>query len=106
MISMTERERMLAVYRGETPDQVPFFLDLSHWFAHKHRIPFDLSAAMVEPDWPLIKYHQKVGAGFCMPNLVAYYDTVYPADVLVRTTKRETVHGPEIFWRLENPLGV
>ena len=61
---MTERERMLAVYRGETPDRVPFFLDLSHWFNHRHKIPFDLSSSATEPDLPLIEYHQQVGAGF------------------------------------------
>jgi len=27
---MTTRERILAVYRGQTPDVVPFMLDLSH----------------------------------------------------------------------------
>ena len=43
--SMTPRERILAVYRGETPDVVPFMLDLSHWFYHKHQMPVDLLLA-------------------------------------------------------------
>ena len=34
-MTMTLRERILAVYRGETPDVVPYMLDLSHWFYHK-----------------------------------------------------------------------
>lgn len=105
MPKATERERMLAVYRGETPDRVPFFLDLSHWFAHKHRIPFDLSTPMLEPDWPLIEFHKRVGAGFCIPNLISYWDSVYPADVVMTTTKETTVHGVEIIWRIETPLG-
>ena len=47
---MTLRERILAVYRGETPDVVPYMLDLSHWFYHRHRLPWDLSQAYVEPE--------------------------------------------------------
>ena len=99
-MSMTERERMLAVYRGETPDRVPFFLDLSHWFAHKHHIPFDLSVPHMEPEWDLIEYHKKVGAGFYIPNLNSYYDASYRSDVVATTTKEMTPGGPEITWRL------
>jgi hypothetical protein len=29
---MTERERLLCVLKGETPDRVPWFADLGHWF--------------------------------------------------------------------------
>ncbi len=29
---MTERERFLKVVKGETPDRVPYFLDLGHWY--------------------------------------------------------------------------
>jgi len=29
---MTERERLLMVLKGETPDRVPWFADLGHWF--------------------------------------------------------------------------
>ncbi len=103
---MTERERMLAVYRGETPDRVPFFLDLSHWFYQKHHIPFDLSVAHLEPEWELIEYHKKVGAGFYVPNLNSYYDVTFPSDVVTTTTKEMTPTGPEITWRIETPVGV
>jgi hypothetical protein len=30
---MTPRERLLAVYRGETPDRVPALADLFYWYA-------------------------------------------------------------------------
>lgn len=105
-MAMTERERMLAIYRGETPDRVPFFLDLSHWFYQKHGIPFDLSVAHLEPEWDLIAYHKKVGAGFYVPNLNSYYDVAFPPDVIATTTKEMTPGGPEITWRIETPLGV
>ena len=86
-MTMTERERMLAVYRGETPDRVPFFLDLSHWFYQKHGIPFDLSVPHLEPEWDLIAYHRQVGAGFYVPNLNSYYDVSFPPDVVATTTR-------------------
>jgi hypothetical protein len=105
-MSMTERERMLAVYRGETPDRVPFFLDLSHWFNQKHGIPFDLSESHLEPEWDLIQYHKKAGAGFYVPNLNSYYDVKFPPNVVTTATKEMTPHGPEITWRIETPIGV
>ncbi|MEA1952620.1 MAG: hypothetical protein U9N87_14665 [Planctomycetota bacterium] len=37
---MTPKQRIEAVYRGRTPDQVPFMLDLSHWFHHKNQLPW------------------------------------------------------------------
>jgi len=105
-MSMTERERMLAIYRGETPDRVPFFLDLSHWFYHKHKLPFDLSVAHLEPEWDLIEYHKKVGAGFYIPNLNSYYDAYFTDDVVATTTKEMIASGPEITWHIETPIGV
>jgi hypothetical protein len=102
---MTERDRLLAVYRGETPDRVPFFLDLSHWFYQRNRLPFDLSVSLREPDRPLLEYHKKAGAGFYIPNLISYYDAAYPADVRSVVSKRMTGQRPEIVWRLETPHG-
>ena len=40
---MTARERVLAVYEGKVPDQVPLLLDLSHWYKKNTNIPFDLT---------------------------------------------------------------
>ena len=57
-MTMTMRERILAVYRGETPDVVPYMLDLSHWFYHKNRIPWDLSVAYDKPEYELIALSQ------------------------------------------------
>lgn len=104
-MAMTERKRLLAVYRGETPDRTPFFLDLSHWFYQKHGIPFDLSVPHLEPEWDLIAYHKKVGAGFYVPNLNSYFDVTLPPDVVATTTKEMTPQGPEITWRIETPIG-
>ena len=85
---MTLRERILAVYRGQQPDVVPFMLDLSHWFLHRNRKPWDLSRPYTEPEYQLIDYHKEVGAGYYMPNLSAFYSVSFPEDVKASTGKR------------------
>lgn len=96
---------MLAVYRGETPDRVPFYLDLSHWFYHRQHLPFDLSEPVLEPEWDLLACHRRFGAGFYMPNRNSYHDGVWPGDVASTTRKLATPLGTEIVWRIETPLG-
>lgn len=39
---MTERERLLKVLNGETPDRVPWFADLGHWFKAESGQQWDL----------------------------------------------------------------
>lgn len=102
--TVTKRERILSVYRGETPDVVPYMLDLSHWFYHKHHLPWDLSASYPEPERELIDYHKRMDVGFYVPNLGAFFDVNYGDDVRVTTTKSED--GQEISWEIETPLGV
>jgi hypothetical protein len=102
---MSIRERILAVFRGETPDLVPYMLDLSHWFYHKHRQPWDLSRSYEEPERELIAYHKRVGAGFYVPNLAAFYAVDYGDDVRAEVTKGVRDGAPEITWRLTTPRG-
>ncbi len=102
---MTPRDRILAVYRGDTPDVVPYMLDLSHWFYHKHHLPWDLSRVYEEPETDLIDYHQQVGVGFYLPNLGSFYSATFPADVQVETSKHEEDGVPEITWHIRTPLG-
>ncbi len=104
-MAMSLRERILAVYRGQTPDVVPYMLDLSHWFYHKHRQPWDLSVAYDAPEHDLINYHTRVGAGFYLPNLAAFYRVTYGSDVQAEVTKETRDGAPEIVWRLTTPLG-
>lgn len=100
---MTLRERILAVYNGRTPDVVPFMLDLSHYFYHRENLPWDLSQAYHEPEYALIDYHKKMGAGFYMPNLAALFEVQLPPDVEARTEKSEDART--ITWTLETPSG-
>ena len=100
---MTLRERILSVYNGETPDAVPFMLDLSHWFYHRHRLPWDLSQSYERPEAGLIDYHRAVGAGFYMPNLAHFYDVRLDPGTQADVTKSDD--GREIRWTLTTPLG-
>jgi len=101
---LTLRERILAVYRGEVPDVVPFMLDLSHWFYHRHKFPWDLSRAVNEPDSALIDYHKKMGVGFYLPNLASFVDVGYSGDTQATVVK--SADGSRITWQFETPLGI
>ncbi|MCC7261880.1 MAG: hypothetical protein IT369_05070 [Candidatus Latescibacteria bacterium] len=102
---MTPRQQLLAVYSGQTPDQVPYMLDLSHWFYWQRRLPWDLSASYEEPEGALIDYHRQVGAGFYLPNLGAFYAAQFDDTVKATTTKETHQGAAQIRWRLETPLG-
>jgi hypothetical protein len=103
MKTMTLRERIEFVYRGETPDVVPFLLDLSHWFYHRHRISWDLSRAYEAPERDLIACNREHGAGFYMPNLGAFFRSDFPDDVRAETVK--SADGQSITWSLETRRG-
>ena len=103
MMAMTLRERILAVYRGRTPDVVPYMLDLSHWFYHKNRKPWDLSQAYEQPEHDLIDYHKRTGAGFYLPNLASFFTVEHANDVKATTSKRSD--GRSITWRYDTPIG-
>lgn len=100
---MTPRERLLAVYEGRTPDHVPLMLDLSHWFYHKHRLPWDLSKSYEQPEYELIDYHKKIGVGFYLPNLGSFFEVCYPEDVKISTHK--SPDGSRITWTIETKFG-
>jgi hypothetical protein len=104
-VTMSLRERILSVYRGEAPDCVPYMLDLSHWFYHRNRLPWDLSVAYERPEVELIDYHRKAGAGFYMPNLGSFYAVEYEPDVQAETRKERRGETVEIVWRFVTPLG-
>ena len=102
---MTIRERILAVYRKQTPDVVPFMLDLSHWFYHRNKMPWDLSRTYQKPEHELIDYHRAKGVGFYLPNLASFFTTTYRPDIKVETLKEETSVKKRITWRYITPLG-
>ena len=100
---MTPRERIQAVYRGDVPDQVPYMLDLSHWFYHGHQLPWDLSACYEAPEVALIDYHKKMDVGFYLPNLGSFFEVTYANGITARVEKSDD--GQTITWHLETPWG-
>ena len=100
---MSLRDRILGVYRGQTPDVVPFMLDLAHWFMHKNQLPWDLSDSSQELQHGLIDYHKKAGVGFYYLNKVSFFDVRYSDDV--QTTMEKSSDGREITWKYQTPLG-
>ena len=102
-MSMTCRQRIESVYRGEQPDQVPYMLDLSHWYYHKHRKSWDLSRSYNEPEVELIEYHKQIGVGFYLPNLGSFFEVIYPNDVKAGVEKSDD--GRVITWSFDTPLG-
>jgi len=79
-------------------------LDLSHWFYHRFRRPWDLSRAFLEPEVELIDYHRRAGVGFYLANLGSFYNATYGEDVAA-TVKRDDSDGAKITWTLTTPLG-
>jgi len=102
---MTLRERILAVYRKQTPDIVPFMLDLSHFYYHKNKIPWDLSKSYTEPEYGLIDYHKKNGIGFYLNPIGCGYSVKYNGNVIAETKKETRNNETIITWRYETPLG-
>lgn len=102
---MTKRDQILAVYRGQVPGIVPYMLDLSHWFYHRNRMPWDLSKAYEKPEHDLIDFHRSKGVGFYMPNLASFFSVKHRPDVQVETLKDEANGHPRITWRYKTPLG-
>lgn len=102
---MTLRERILSVYRGDTPDVVPVMLDLSHWWLHRQRLPWDLAAPPLEPETDLIAVHRDCDVGYYLPSLCPFYGTEYPDGVVAETTRHIESGAPALTWSLETPLG-
>jgi uroporphyrinogen decarboxylase len=60
---MTERERLLKVLKGETPDRVPWFADLGHWYRAESGGQWDLFNVN-NCTKEMIELHREVKAGW------------------------------------------
>ena len=98
---MTQRERLLTVLRGETPDCVPFYADLSHWFVVERGERF-VPAATTGRDTAMVDLHREFNAGLYL-NMGAFYDTVYEDG---ETTEEVRVDGDLFTWTISTPMGV
>lgn len=104
-MQLSLRERILHVYKGKIPDVVPFMLDLSHWFYHKTGAPWDLSSSYQEPEKALVDYHKRMGVGFYMPNLAAFFSVEHTGGVNLEINKEFQAGKCEIVWRYNTPIG-
>jgi len=80
-------------------------LDLSHWFYHRNKMPWDLSRTYDRPECALIDYHKAKGVGFYMPNLASFFSTAYRPDITVETLKDTGGGKRRITWKYITPLG-
>lgn len=59
----TERERLLTLLSGGTPDRVPLFLDLGHWYRWKRGGKWDLFTITCRTE-EMAELHRRTGAGW------------------------------------------
>jgi hypothetical protein len=100
---MTPRQRLLAVYRGQTPDRVPALADLSYWYAAHGGgkfIPGHTDGANSDKIPRLLKLHHETGAAIHL-NLGSFYNEHYDDSVQVRSG----VDGELYRHRFETPVG-
>jgi hypothetical protein len=101
--TMTPRERLLAVYRGETPDRVPALADLSYWYAANGGgkfIPGHTDGANSDKIPRLLELHRRTGAAIHL-NLGCFYGESIDDSVRVRSG----VDGEFYRHKYETPVG-
>jgi len=96
---MTQRERILAVLRGEIPDVIPWFPDLSNWYYAEKKQRF-IPSPEKQLDYEMIDLYKKVGAGIYI-ELGTILDTVYDGDV----EEKQIIEGDTFSWTLTTPAG-
>ena len=98
---MTPKERARAVYEGRTPDQVPLFLDISHWYKMNHKVPFDLTG-LKSVDETLVGLHRELDA-IAYVEMGGFYDLYFDEPGITDTAWTEDgVYCREI----RTPVGV
>lgn len=100
---MTPRQRLLAVYRGQTPDRVPALADLSYWYAAHGGgkfIPGHTDGANNDKIPRLLELHRQTGAAIHL-NLGSFYDEYYDETVRVSSG----VDGELYRHRFDTPVG-
>lgn len=100
---MTPRQRLLAVYRGQTPDRVPALADLSYWHAAHGGgkfIPGHTDGANSDKIPRLIELHRRCDAAIHL-NLGSFYGEHFDETVRVRSG----MDGEQYRHRFETPVG-
>jgi hypothetical protein len=76
---MTERERLLMVLKGETPDRVPWFADLGHWYRSQSKEPWDLFS-ISNCTREMTDLHREVKAGWYI-EVGSLHEEYYDSEV-------------------------
>jgi hypothetical protein len=96
---MTEGERLLKVLRGETPDRVPWFADLGHWFRSENGRQWDLfniSNCTKE----MTDLHRDVRAGWYI-EVGSLHEEYFDDDVI----REKELNGDLAIERYKTPIG-
>ncbi|MCC6240449.1 MAG: hypothetical protein IT448_09155 [Phycisphaerales bacterium] len=101
--TMTPRERLLAVYRGEPHDCVASLADLSYWYAGNGGgkfIPGHTDGANYKQLEKLLALHNRTGAAIHL-NMGSYFDVRYGGGIRVESG----IRGEHYVHRFETPVG-
>jgi len=94
---MTPRERVLAILKGEQPDQVPWFGDLDYWASARigrKEVPEDFKERDTYIEW-----HRELGIGF-------YLQGYFPFTTIIENCEvREWQEGNRKYREIETPKG-
>lgn len=96
---MTERERILKVLKGETPDRVPWFADLGHWYRAESGERWDLFTINNCTE-EITDLHKEVRAGWYIEAGSLHEE--YYVDGVVR--EKELI-GDRAVERFKTPVG-
>ncbi len=96
---MTERERLLAVLRGRTPDRTPWYADLSWWYS-AHQARGDLPREWADAGDGYLQMHRDLGAGIYL-----YAPMVWTEEVGATVQAEVRTEGPYTTSTLTAPAG-
>lgn len=102
---MTLRERLLAVYRGQTPDRVPALADLSYWHAAHGGgkfIPGKTDGANRDKIDALLALHRQTNTAIHL-NLGSFYTSSFAA--AGRVSETSGIRGEHYVHRYETSVG-
>lgn len=96
---MTERDRLLKVLKGETPDRVPWFADLGHWYRSENGGQWNLFK--IDNCSPgMIELHREVRAGWYI-EVGSLHEEYYEEGV----TREREIKGDHAIERFITPVG-
>ena len=94
---MTHRERILAILKGEQPDQVPWFGDLDYWANSLIKRKIKPEGFIHSDDY--IKWHRELGVGFYLQGYFPYREIYNNCEVNIWN------EGNRKYREISSPIG-